>query len=270
MDRLVFAVLSDSLAEIRRVPARCGRDVTPTRDRLQAHFTVWERGVLVNAACFLLDFPKTEIDIPLRAFHIAHQIMEAEAGYLEELAAAAMAGAPWRGFFPAVCLHCGRSGTWRQMLSVPGIAPEVGWRYERPENHIPLCRRCVSRLAYRDLAVQIDLARAVWGARFEALFAWHESLLADGIPAGWDRAAHPLWPAEFGGPLWSSGSGALEYSEPQMFYGVQRSTLHRERLAKYLGRDKAAALVSLPPSSEEESCLPVFEVPVNQRLGAAL
>jgi hypothetical protein len=96
--------------------------------------------VLLNAACFLLDFPEVSIEIPMGAFLIAKRIvkLEAQHGYMDELAAASMSGAPWRSIFQAECLHCGRSGTWRPMLQPPdGQAGEKSWRYDRPENHVP-------------------------------------------------------------------------------------------------------------------------------------
>jgi hypothetical protein len=114
----------------------------------------------------------------------------------------------------------------------------------------------------------LELAQGLWGARFEALQRWHVSAADDNLPKNWNRAAYPLWPSEFGGSNWRTGSGALEYSEPQMYYGVSRSSSDRERLRKYLGRERADELFRLQPSSESEFFANMFEPTPTQTLGA--
>lgn len=242
MDALIFAVLSDSLAEIRRIPARCGRDAHITPELLRFHFTVWERGVLLNAAFFLIDFPQIALEIPLQAYAFAHRIVDVEArlGFIEELVAASMGGAPWRSSFTNECLACGRPGTWRRILDQPDLPPEMAWRYERPENQIPLCRRCASRFKYHRWEPRFELARGLWGPRFEALLRWHHALDNKVLPEDWDRGQHPLWPPQFGGQTWRTGSGALAVSEPRPHYGVQRTRAQQDCLERYLGPERAA------------------------------
>ncbi len=271
MDRLTFAVLSDSLAEIRRVTARCGRKEPLNILLLRQHFTVWERGVLLNAACFLLDFPRVSIDIPNRAFVIAQRVVSTEFanGWADELVAASMGGAPWRTQFIAECLHCRRPATWRPIVSSPeDLPPEFCWRYDRPENHVPLCRRCIARLAYREPAARLDLVSALWGARFEAFYRWHKAFTGGLLPENWDRSLYPLWPAEFGGATWAAGSGALEDSEPQMFYGVSRSRCHMNRLAAFLGEARAVEIFRLKDKTDYEPVLTPLDVGTVQAIGA--
>lgn len=271
MDRLTFAVLSDSLAEIRRVPARCGRDDRISIELLQLHFSVWERGVLLNAACFLLDFPQVAIDIPSRAFTIARRIIAAEfvSGYSDDLLAAAVSAGPWRSHFPAQCLHCGRSATWRQIVPTAESAPaETAWRYDRPENHAPLCRRCIVRLIYRQPGARIDLVRALWGARFEAFYCWHQGFVHGTLPSDWDRGLHPLWPAEYGGQTWATGSGALECADPRMFFGVSRSAQHRTSLEAILGVERAKEVARPHLAPDFDLYYPQLEVGPGQIVGA--
>lgn len=271
MDRLTFAVLSDSLAEIRRVTARCGRDDRITAELLQLHFSVWERGVLLNAACFLLDFPEVAIEIPARAFSIARRVVAVEYanGFTEDLLAAAVSGGPWRSYFPSECLHCTRSATWRQIiLPSEDAPPETAWRYDRPENHAPLCRRCIVRLAYRQTGARIELVRALWGARFEAFFRWHQAFTQRTLPPDWDRGINPLWPAEFGGQTWAAGSGSLDCADPRMHYGVLRSTRHKSALDSYLGPVRAAEITrpNFPP--DFDLLFPPLEIGAGKSVGA--
>ena len=73
--------------------------------------------------------------------------------------------------------------------------------------------------------LRIDLAWGLWGPRFEALWQWHKALLLDRLP-DWDKLAYPLWPREFGGPGWETGSGALDHATPRPPNGVARNEEH--------------------------------------------
>jgi hypothetical protein len=44
----------------------------------------------------------------------------------------------------------------------------------------------------------------------------------------WDKLAYPLWPKEYGGAAWETGSGALEYATPRLPNGVARTANHDE------------------------------------------
>ncbi|MFT3892736.1 MAG: hypothetical protein QM730_13985 [Anaerolineales bacterium] len=45
---------------------------------------------------------------------------------------------------------------------------------------------------------------------------------------------YPLWPREFGGETWETGSGALCYAEPRPPHGIQRSEQHEAALRRAL------------------------------------
>lgn len=266
----MFALLSDSIAEVRRVPSRCGDERPLKAETLRAHFSVWERGVMVNAACFLVDLPRLELELPLGALTVAHAILDAErrGGHLPDLVAASMAGGPWRGMQRATCLVCARLGTWRQVLDPGGLPPEAAWRYERPENHIPLCRRCVARLAFRTAQAQFELALGLWGPRFAALHAWHCARTAGELPSDWDPGRDPIWPPAYGGETWATGSGHVRCAEPRPYYGVTRTRAQQAGLERLLGAERAADLVYA--RAEPEAALRLFspvEAPAEQLAG---
>jgi ribosomal protein L40E len=267
----MFALLSDSIAEVRRVPSRCGAERPLRAETLRKHFTVWERGLLLNAACFLVDLPRLTIELPLGALTVAHAILDAErrAGHVLDLVAASMAGAPWRSKLTPTCLVCGRLGTWRMILENEGLPEEAAWRYERPENHIPLCRRCVARSAFQTRNARFDLAHALWGLRFEALEAWHRAYRAGVIPPEWDPGCDPLWPAAYGGETWASGSGHVRCAEPRPFYGVDRTRKQQADLERLLGAERAAELQNARPEPEAGDRLYLtVEVPADSLVGA--
>jgi hypothetical protein len=271
MDRLMFALLSDSIAEVRRVPSRCGDERPLRAETLREHFTVWERGTLLNAACFLVDLPRLSIELPLGALTVAHAILDAErrAGHVPDLVAASMAAMPWRGALKPVCLVCGRSGTWRPVIDHGGLPEEAAWRYERPENHLPLCRRCIARIAFRSAGAQFDLARALWGPRFDALHAWHRARTAGELPTGWDPGRDPLWPSVFGGETWATGSGNVCCAEPRGYYGVARSRKQQAALERMLGAERAAEILYARPEPERGSRLyHTVEAPAEHLAGA--
>jgi len=135
---------------------------------------------------------------------------------------------PWA----AACLRCGRSARWRPVLSPP---PEHEgkawtWRYTRPENHIPLCRKCQYHLARTSETATwiIEMAAALWGARFDALLRIHETAVGepDWRPT-WDLERFPLWPTE-PGVDWAHGSGSAEDAEPRPPRGIARGARERD------------------------------------------
>jgi len=271
VDRLMFALLSDCIAEVRRVPSRCGGERPLRAETLREHFTVWERGVLLNAACFLVDLPRLTIELPLGALTVAHAILDAErrAGHVPDLVAASMAAGPWRGSMRATCLVCGRLGTWRPVLANGGLPEEAAWRYERPENHIPLCRRCIARLAFRTDKAQFDLAQALWGPRFEALHTWHCARSTGELPADWDPGRDPLWPSVYGGETWATGSGNVRCAEPRAYYGVARCGEQQADLERYLGAERAAEILHSGPAVDAgDLWQPRVEVPADRYAGA--
>jgi hypothetical protein len=232
MDSLLFALLAEAVADIRRIREAHPGEVRPEIQRRK--FEAWERGQMVSSAGFLLDFSRAW-KLPEGAVRLSRSVLRAEEPYLDELVAASVAGIPWRHEFPNHCLRCGKPGSWRPVLSPAANAPvETTWRYQRPENAVPLCHHCTETLGLlRNESMQIDLAWGLWGPRFEALWQWHNAALEGRLP-DWDSCAHPLWPPEFGGETWESGSGSLNYAEPRPPHGVQRSEQHQAALRRAL------------------------------------
>ena len=232
MDSLLFALLAEAVADIRRIREAHSGMVRPAVQRRK--FEVWERGQIVSSAGFLLDFSHAW-NLPVGAVRLSHAVLAAEEPYLEELVAASLAGVPWRHNFPNACLRCGKPGSWRSILQPNPRAPvEHTWRYQRPENAVPLCHHCTETLELlRRADLQHDLAWGLWGARFEALWQWHTSFQAKHLP-DWDTCAHPLWPPEFGGDTWESGSGALKDAEPHPPHGIVRNEVQLQALRRAL------------------------------------
>jgi hypothetical protein len=232
MDSLLFALLSEAVADIRRIREAHQGEVKPEIQRKK--FEAWERGQIVSSAGFLLDFSRAWT-LPDGAVKLSYRVLQIEEPYLDELVAASIAGIPWRHEFPNACLRCGKPGSWRPILSpAPGAPVEITWRYQRPENAVPICHHCTETLnLLRSESSQIDLVWGLWGPRFEAFWQWHRALKNNHLPE-WDQCTHPLWPREFGGTTWESGSGALKDAVPRPPRGVNRNEQHVEAFRRVL------------------------------------
>ena len=155
---------------------------------------------------------------------------------MEELLAASVAGVPWRHEFPNGCMRCGKPGSWRGVLVAPKHAPlEVTWRYQRPENAVPLCHHCAETLNFlRDKGLRIDLVWGLWGPRFEALWSWHQARWIKIVcPPGTHTTTH-CGQRNMEAATWEDGSGALDCAEPRPPHGVARSHLHETALKRAL------------------------------------
>ena len=233
MDSLLFALLSEAVADIRRIREANSGEVKAEVQRKK--FEAWERGQMVSSAGFLLDFSRAW-DLPSGAVKLSYSVLKAEEPYLDELVAASVAGIPWRHEFPNHCMRCGKPGSWRPILSpAPDALMEITWRYQRPENAIPICHHCTETLGLlRNEAMQIDLAWGLWGPRFEAFWRWHRAVKNHRLPKDWDPCAFPLWPKEFGGATWETGSSALSHAEPRPPHNIPRSEQHMDALRRTL------------------------------------
>jgi hypothetical protein len=236
VDRLLFALFKEAVADLRRVHqahARSG-DVHP--EVLRQKFAPWERGQLTNSARFLLDFAHL-YDLPETALHLSWQVLDVERNCLAEITAASLAGVPWKTEFPIQCLRCGNpKASWRLVLTPPlEMTPESAWRYDRPENHVPLCRRCAPWLQWKDREdLRLDLAQGLWGQRHDAFMTWHQAEERGQLPAGWDRERDPLWPPTFGGHTWETGSGSFACADPRPPDGISRTNDHLAVLSRIL------------------------------------
>ncbi len=232
LDSLLFALLAEAVADIRRIREAHQGEVKPEIQRRK--FEVWERGQIVSSAGFLLDFSRAW-SLPSGAVRLSRSVLRAEEPYLDELVAASVAGIPWRHEFPNACLRCGKPGSWRSILNPAPEAPvELPWRYQRPENAVPICHHCTETLnLLRREDLQFDLVWGLWGPRFEALWQWHKAVQENRLPE-WDQYAHPLWPPEFGGETWETGSGALKHAEPRPPHGIAHTESQLQALRRAL------------------------------------
>lgn len=233
VDSLLFALLAEAVADMRRIrEAHRGR-IRPEIQRRK--FETWERGQIVSSAGFLLDFSRAW-NLPDGAVKLSYSVLQAEEPYLDEIVAASVAGIPWRHEFPRHCMRCGKPASWRPILNPEPDAPvEILWRYQRPENSIPICHHCTETLQLlRDETLQLDLVWGLWGPRFEAFWQWHRARKNNRLPKDWDLYAQPLWPAGFGGERWETGSGALTFAEPRPPHQVSRNEQHLQALHRAL------------------------------------
>lgn len=226
VDSLLFALFAQAMSDLRRVRSASPEGVS--LEGLRQRFNLWERGRFASSAGFVMDFSEL-YRLPESAVELCQELIQVENPYLDELLAAAIGGMPWRNVFPGVCVRCGESARWKPALSAPPqTPPEIAWRYQRPENSVPLCRACTMTTGFLSKPIlRIDLVWGLWGKRFEALWSWHKALAWGSLPA-WDKLANPLWPAEYGGKTWETGSGALEHATPRMPNGVARTARHDE------------------------------------------
>ena len=233
MDSLLFALLSEAVADIRRIREAHPGEVKAEVQRKK--FEAWERGQIVSSAGFILDYSRAW-NLPSGTVKLSYSVLKAEEPYLDELVAASVAGIPWRHEFPNHCIRCGKPGSWRPILSpAPDALMEITWRYQRPENAIPICHHCTETLGLlRNESMQIDLVWGLWGPRFEAFWRWHRAMKNHHLPKDWDPCAFPLWPKEFGGDAWETGSSALSHAEPRPPHNIIRSEQHMEALRRAL------------------------------------
>ena len=233
MDQLLFSLLAEAVADMRRIREAHRNKIDPKVQRKR--FATWERGQIVSSAGFILDFSDA-CHLPDGAVKLSHSVLKAEAPYIDEIVAASVGGIPWRHEFPGHCMRCGKRASWRPILSPKAHAPvEILWRYQRPENAVPICHHCTQTLnLLRDRSVGIDLVWGLWGPRFEALWQWHRAIRARRLPEDWDPYTHPLWPPEYGGTEWETGSGALTFAEPRPPHQVARSEEHMQALRRGL------------------------------------
>jgi len=213
LDRLLFILLATAVMDLRQL-----KDFVPGKlsiDQIRQQFDVLERGQLTGSAAYVTSYEGC-YSIPRGAIALSKDLLETEKPYLAELHSASIAGGPWPSEIPGTCARCGKNCTWRQVIATPKSCPqESRWRYGRPENHIPLCRKCIGILNWRtNLELRSSLAKLLWRERFEAFQRWHAAVLNKNLPDDWEPLDYPLWPAEYGGETWETGSGAANHAIP--------------------------------------------------------
>jgi hypothetical protein len=243
MDGILFQMLADSVEEMRRLrdsPTIC-RNGKVIPGALREGVPPWKRGQIVNSAAYLQEFDQDgKWAIPKGAVEISQQILDDEAIYLDELQAASLAGVPWQGTFDAwleTCIRCGEVASWRFVMKPASSIPvETSWRLGRPENAVPLCRRCAHTTQFEQREdIRFDLAWGLWASRFEALHRWHLAVQYDWLPEKWSKDDYPLWPREYGGSSWKEGSGSYVYCLPRPPRGIKRLPVHFSALNRAMG-----------------------------------
>lgn len=230
LDLLVYQLFADSFSQLRSVKETCLNEKgILDHEKLKQRYSPWDRGNILSAAGFVLEYgPRSRWSLPPNSIPLSFDLVQSERLYADELLAAMNGAVPsWRISLKAVCIGCGRTGSWRSVLDAPpGMPPEVSWRLLRPENHIPLCKYCTARYrVVQNPRIRLELARAFWGARFSALEYWYECAqgLNGGLPEDWNRGKYPLWPDTFGGDTWETGSGAVRHVTPAWPRTVERA-----------------------------------------------
>lgn len=253
LDRLILSALAHAVADMRRVNEATKRYGPLKEEVLQARFTPTERGQIVNSAGFIQDF-SDNYSLPRPVIRIARQVLKTEQAHLDDLLAASIGGMEWKNCFPNACVRCGKPATWRPIVSpLAQLTIEEAWRYQRPENAVPLCRKCAARIGWQNNPERRrNLALGVWGPRFDAFESWHISRSKNNLPATWNRQTHPLWPEQFGGKTWETGSGSLEHADPRPPHNIDYSDVHLVALQLGLGKmnkRRNRRLTASPPNN---------------------
>ena len=253
---MIYQMFADSLCDLRRVKDNClTQDGAINHEQLKQKYAPWDRGQIYASAGFVLDYSAdSNWSLPRSVIPLSRELLRCEQEYADEILAAMSGAVPsWRLMVKAVCIGCSRGGTWRSLLPIPSDMPsEVSWRLLRPENHIPLCKYCARRYdVHRKPKIRLELARAFWGARFTALERWYDGArgLNGGLPKDWNKCTHPLWPDNFGGDTWETGSGASVHTLPIWPKEVHRTTEqidYLKRVADWdvIAHDKASPIPS--------------------------
>jgi hypothetical protein len=227
---LLRRLFAESYSDLRSVKQTClnEKGVLDPR-KLKERYSPWARGNILASAGFILDNRSDpRWSLPPGAFPLCVDLVRSEYQFADDLLAAMNGSMPgWKSSLKAICIGCGRTGSWRPVLDVPQAMPsEISWRLFRPENHIPLCKYCTARYkTAQNPRIRLELTRAFWGARFTALEYWFECEqgLNGGLPEDWDKGSHPLWPDTFGGDTWESGSGSMKHVTPEWPWNVERT-----------------------------------------------
>ena len=253
---MIYQMFADSLCDLRKVKDNClTKEGTINFETLKQKYAPWDRGQIYASAGFVLDYSAdSNWSLPRSVIPLSRDVLRCEQEYADEILAAMSGAIPsWRLTLRAVCIGCGRGGTWRSILPIPlDMPPEVSWRLLRPENHIPLCKYCSRRYdVRRKPQIRLELARAFWGARFSALEFWYDCArgLNGGLPEDWNKGTDPLWPDTFGGHTWETGSGASEHTLPAWPKNVERTQEQIEFLKRVadwdvIAHDKASSVPS--------------------------
>ncbi len=207
LQRLFFRTLADAAKRLLQAKSVKPEEIVALGIR--------QRASLLSAAAYILDAQDSlSATIPSGVLMLAEQVLAVERPYAGELFALSVAGGAWDFSIP--CLRCGGACKWSQVLAVPDVCPpEAAWRYERPENHVPICGECARVTGWENRTVRVWMAELLWGDRYDAFRRWHSAMKKGTLP-DWNRLEYPLWPPEFSrGDAWELGSGKYGVSDPR-------------------------------------------------------
>lgn len=242
--RLFFLALLDPMRELRSFKERLLNESNGIDEQqLLQSLPLWQQGRLLESAVLVVENPDVPgTTVSATSFRLARQICSlVPSGRREEIVAAGIAGGPWPDELQnPLCLKCLQACTWRRILHPHDTVPaDVRWRYERPENAVPLCRRCIGTVDWNETEHRRFLGLGLWGQRFGALLQWHEAAVTGTLPSNWDRIDYPLWPKQYGGDTWPTGSGAAQHVDMRSPAEIERRRIHGICLEDVLGLSPA-------------------------------
>jgi hypothetical protein len=233
--RLLFGLIRDAIEDLSKVKNMIIGEGPQEAQKELSKLPAWRRGQIICSASFVLDVvPAVPYQIPPAALKLSRTLLQLDNEETQkELLAAAIAGVPWN--IEAACFRCSNGGSWRQILKPSSNLPAlIQWRFDRPENHIPLCNLCENTLDLKNINLAVALGYCYWGYRFEAFSKWLSGVKNDQLPAEcWNLDDFPLWPREYGGDTWAKGSGAVQHCFPHSGR-VVRAPHHVDRLRRIM------------------------------------
>jgi len=241
LSELLFALLESAVRDLRLALGKTApENLVAAQDFMnwRSAASAYERGLALSAGAFLADIRENHLpwSLPPTVLRLANFVLNAERDHADELLAAAVAGVPWMpSSGTGSCFRCRAVGRYRQVIRDEALPTEVAWRLLRPENYVCLCRACVQTLTAANAdRIYFVAAYTYWGVRFRALHRWYTAYRSGTLPSGWNKEQHPLWPAEYGGRTWRSGSGALEHCAPT--FGIVDLVPEHARLVRKIRR----------------------------------
>lgn len=238
---LFFVALTEPLRELRSFKDKLLENDDGDEQRLLQSMPLWQQGRLLESAAVVAEYPDIPgANVPRRSFSLAKRIcLLTPSGRRKEVAAAGLAGGPWpKELRHPRCIKCLRRCTWREVLfPTDNVPADMRWRYKRPENAVPLCRHCLDDVDWGDSNCRECIALGLWGARFGALLQWHSAAVTGTLPTDdvWSRIEYPLWPKQFGGETWATGSGAWCHVDMRSPAHGKRQHIHGMLLEDILG-----------------------------------
>jgi len=239
--RIVYQLILVNLKKIACLYDRLGKKVDRWADAVK-WLEIYELSEYFEAAQqldSLIDM--VEFRLPSAAAKLTYGLLDVESTQHAELTALQQgAYVDWRKSMKTSCFRCKCAvSAWRKVFLPPEhLAKEYVWRYDRPENAVPVCRRCAYELGWNENEdLRLRAAFGIWGVRFVPFHRLHlEVNSQSGEFVGWNKYKYPLWPKEFGGSDWETGCGCVECAVPRLPEDCLLTAEHRALLQSTLPR----------------------------------